>query len=255
MIDGNISDYICSDHIPKMVHDEPFALRKPGDMKIAHLDAWLNLLRDRQEKYLRREVDEIFRFACTKAGPIPKPAIYDTDFMKAYALEHGPMYELSPSQSAPPTVNLVNPVNELPGRHEANVGNLSAEARPPILDETPPDTRQPSSGSNKVPSETASSNSNPTPSVINDTESPDYGEDDQQVDNYLLFECDDTGDSSERESRRSGVDETQSSGGGRIHDAEVGATVFAGTVHANQCIRYRLVSRVRTTIWSRHCKS
>ena len=230
MMDGNISDYICSDHVPKTAHDEPFALRKPGDMKVAHLDAWLNLLKERQEKYLRREVDQILRFVCTKAEPIPKPAIYDPDFMRAYALEHGPMYEPSPLQSATPTVNLVNSANELQGRHEANVGDSSAGTRPSISDTAPPEARQRNPGSDEAPSETGPTNSNPAQPVNNDAGISDYEEEDQQVDNYLTFEGDETDDCGELESRRSGVNETQNGGDGRIDDVEVGETIFASTV-------------------------
>lgn len=75
-----------------MVQGELFAFRKPGEIKVAHLDAWLHLIQDRQDRFLRRELDDIFRFAFVKAGPVPKPGIYDLRFMKSYALEHGPIY-------------------------------------------------------------------------------------------------------------------------------------------------------------------
>ena len=93
IIDGNISDYITADYLPGMVQDEVFLFRKPGDIKVAHLDAWLNLLQARQERFLRREVDQIFRYArILVEGAILKPTRYNQDFMKNYALEHGPLY-------------------------------------------------------------------------------------------------------------------------------------------------------------------
>ena len=240
-MDGNISDYICSDHVPKTVHDEPFVLRKPGDMKVVHLDAWLNLLRDRQEKYLRREVDQILRFVCTKAEPILKPAIYDPDFMRAYALEHGPMYETG---SVPPTINPVNSVNESQGSREANADDPPAEATPTTLDSIPAETRR--TNSSEAPSVTRPSNSNPAPFVGNDIGSSD-DEEDQQVDDYLVFE-DGPGDSGERESGQARIGETQNREGGRIHGAEVRETVLLARAHvANQSDRCRLMSREGTS--------
>ena len=241
MIDGDISDYICSDHVPKTVHDELFVLRKPGDMKVAHLDAWLSLLKDRQEKYLRREVDEILRFTCTKAEPILKPAIYDPDFMRAYALEHGPMYEPRP---APPTVNLVNSASESQGSHEANADGLSAQTAPTILDSAPAETRRPNLS--EVPPETGPSNSNPVSFAHDDIGSSDY-EEDQQVDDYLVLEYG-TGDSREHESEQPGIGETQNRECGRAHGAEVGEIVLLAPGVANQFDRRILVSQDRTTI-------
>ena len=102
IMDGDISDYISVDYRPVTVHDEPFAFRKPGEIKVAHLDAWLSLIQQRQNKYLRRETDDIFRFSFVRAGPIPKAAIYEPRFMKTYALEHGPIYKpIIPSPSNP----------------------------------------------------------------------------------------------------------------------------------------------------------
>ena len=92
MIDGNLSEYITAEYRPVMVQDEQFVFRKPGEIKVAHLDAWLRLLQDRQDRFLRRELDDIFRFAFVKAGPVPKPGVYNPQFMKSYALEHGPIY-------------------------------------------------------------------------------------------------------------------------------------------------------------------
>ena len=101
IIDGDLSDYISTDYRPEMVHDDVFQFRKPGEIKVAHLDAWLTLIQARQEQFLRRETDQIFRFSSIKGeGPVPKPALYNTDFMRNYALEHGPMYSLTPSQLA-----------------------------------------------------------------------------------------------------------------------------------------------------------
>ena len=93
MIDGNLSDYITAEYRPVMVQDEQFVFRKPGEIKVAHLDAWLHLLQQRQDRFLRRELDDIFRFAAVKGGLIPKPALYGSQFMKSYALEHGPIYK------------------------------------------------------------------------------------------------------------------------------------------------------------------
>ena len=91
MIDGNLSDYITAEYRPVMVQDEQFVFRKPGEIKVAHLDAWLSLIQHRQNRYLCREVDDIFRFSFVRAGSIPKAAIYEPRFMKSYALEHGPI--------------------------------------------------------------------------------------------------------------------------------------------------------------------
>ena len=108
IMESNISDYISVDYRPVTVHGEPFAFRKPGEIKVAHLDAWLNLIQHRQDKYLRREVDDIFRFSFTRAGSVPKAAIYEPHFMKSYALEHGPIYK--PIAPAP-----INPTAEMVG--------------------------------------------------------------------------------------------------------------------------------------------
>ena len=108
IIDGNLSDYIAPVYRPSTVQGEPFAFRKPGEIKVAHLDAWLHLLQDRQDRFLRRELDDIFRFAFVKAGPVPKPGIYNLQFMKSYALEHGPIYSSSMSSSACLTGSLSN---------------------------------------------------------------------------------------------------------------------------------------------------
>lgn len=227
MMDRPIADYIYPDHVPKIVGDEPFVLRKPGDMKVAHLDAWLNLLKDRQEKYLRREVDQIFRFVCTKAEPIPKPAVYDPDFMKAYALEHGPMYEPSSSQSAAPAPNPVNLVDESQASREVHANVSLAETGPPSQNGT-------SSSSSEAPSETRSSNSNESPFEDNGVGSLGYEEEDQQVDDYLTFEGDGTGDNGEREPGLSVISAAQNGEDGRhVHDAEVGEIVLLGTSSAN----------------------
>ena len=99
IMEGDISDYISVDYRPDTVHDEPFTFRKPGEIKVAHLDAWLSLIQHRQNQYLRREADDIFRFSFVRAGSIPKAAIYEPRFMKSYALEHGPIYKPTlPSQ-------------------------------------------------------------------------------------------------------------------------------------------------------------
>ena len=221
MIDGDISDYICSECVPSTVHDEPFVLRKPGDMKITHLDAWLTLLRDRQEKYLRREVDHIFRFVCTKARPVLKPAVYDPDFMKAYALEHGPMYEANSSQAITQTVtvNPANPANESQASHETDVDGPPAENRLPSSNEVLSGTR--SLDSHEVPSETRSSDSDEVPLESNHVGSTDYEEDDQQVDDYLAFEGDGTG-RSELSPIHGALNEED---GSCIHDIEVGEVV------------------------------
>ena len=100
IIDGNLSDYISCEYRPEMVHGDLFQFRKPGEIKVAHLDTWLSLIQGRQDRFLRREVDQIFRFASIKGeGPVPKPALYNPEFMRNYALEHGPLYSLTPSQS------------------------------------------------------------------------------------------------------------------------------------------------------------
>ena len=101
IIDGNLSDYISTDYRPEMVHGDVFQFRKPGEIKVAHLDAWLSLIQGRQERFLRREIDQIFRFASVGGEePVPRSALYNTDFMRNYALEHGPLYSLTPSQVA-----------------------------------------------------------------------------------------------------------------------------------------------------------
>ena len=240
-MDGDISDYICSECVPSTVHDEPFMLRKPGDMKITHLDAWLTLLRDRQEKYLRREVDHIFRFVCTKAKPVLKPAVYDPDFMKAYALEHGPMYEANSSQLITPTVNPVNPVDAPQASHETNVDAPAVERRRPSSNEALSGTR---SGSHAVPSETRSSDSDEVPFESNNVGSPDYEEEDQQVDDYLAFEGDGTG-GSELSPVHGALNEEDSS---CVHDVEVGEIVCWKTQLTNQFDRFHPVTRSRTTV-------
>ena len=109
IIDGNICDYITADYLPGMVQDEVFLFRKPGEIKVAHLDAWLNLLQARQERFLRREVDQIFRYArISVEGTILKPARYNQDFMKSYALEHGPLYNPAASHTTSQPTNTVS---------------------------------------------------------------------------------------------------------------------------------------------------
>lgn len=116
IMEGDISDYISVDYRPDTVQGEPFAFRKPGEIKVAHLDAWLSLIQHRQNRYLCREVDDIFRFSFVRAGSIPKAAIYEPRFMKSYALEHGPIYK---PNTLPSQINLTS----------ETVGSSSAQDR------------------------------------------------------------------------------------------------------------------------------
>lgn len=195
IIDGNLSDYISSVYRPSMVQDEPFAFRKPGEIKVAHLDAWLRLLQDRQDRFLRRELDDIFRFAFVKAGPVPKPGIYNPQFMKSYALEHGPIYSGSGMFSS------ASLAGTLSGDLQTGVTAISNEAGITVSDHITSSSSRDVSGeseSTRVPGgqqeyQTGDLETSPLhqPSTEDRSETPRDDDDAQLVDQYLGNDVDD----------------------------------------------------------------
>ncbi|KAK7676097.1 hypothetical protein QCA50_020937 [Cerrena zonata] len=102
IIEGVLENYIEPQYYPDEVQGEPFMFNKPHDMRIEHFHKFFNLIQDNQEKFLRREVDCIFRLKAAKVKPTIVKAVYEEKFMKEYALEHGTFYQ-PPLPSLPTT--------------------------------------------------------------------------------------------------------------------------------------------------------
>ena len=119
------------------MQEELFQFHKPGEMKVTHLNAWLNLIQSRQDQFLRHEVDHIFHFASINAeGLVSKPAQYDADFIRKYALEHGPKYRPLPSHVSSSSPQLASDLQihtpQPVKRHNGNLQNRGPRQNSPV---------------------------------------------------------------------------------------------------------------------------